>query len=152
MDRKLAEPSHQLIDKICDQREGGVLLWHSLLIGNGRGESHCMRIVSIHYVLGSHRWETPRLLSAAVRGGDAVGPLRRKMEMRTEMAASGSQYFSKGSFGLHSAEGFHGVLKIWHGGNAPKTLQVLTRAQMAQTLIKEFGIKDFVPLLPFYWI
>ena len=38
MDRKLAEPSHQLIDKICDQREGGVLLWHSLLIGNGRGE------------------------------------------------------------------------------------------------------------------
>ena len=81
MDRKLAEPSHQLIDKICDQREGGVLLWHSLLIGNGRGDcvlqsasvlqtlSHCMCIVFIHYVLGSHRWETPRLISAAVRGG-----------------------------------------------------------------------------------
>ena len=24
MDRKLAEPSHQLIDKICDQREGAL--------------------------------------------------------------------------------------------------------------------------------
>ena len=57
MDRKLAEPSHQLIDKICDQREGDVLLWHSLLIGKGRGESHCIHIVPTHYLVGAHTQE-----------------------------------------------------------------------------------------------
>ena len=33
MDRKLAEPSHQLIDKICDKQEGA--LWCSYPADNG---------------------------------------------------------------------------------------------------------------------
>ena len=118
MDRKLAEPSHQLIDKICDQREGAICwLWHSLLIGNGRRDcvlqtlSHCMHIVSIHYVLGRQGWENPRLPWG---GGVTQEGGKRKSKQKWEQNY-GSEYISKGSLGLHSAEGFHGVFKSWHG-------------------------------------
>ena len=76
MDRKLAEPSHQLIDKICDKQEGALCAllvmaqlanWQRQKRGSSmcgrrlQTLSHCMHIVSIHYVLGSYRWENPRL-------------------------------------------------------------------------------------------
>ena len=59
MDRKLAEPSHQLIDKICDKTEGA--LWPLIMaqLANWqwqRGASRCRglqtlsRCLHIHYV------------------------------------------------------------------------------------------------------
>ena len=39
---------------------------------------------------------------------------KRKSKQKWEQNY-GSEYISKGSLGLHSAEGFHGVFKSWHG-------------------------------------
>ena len=61
-------------------------------------------------------WETgvgkPK---APLRGGGLTQEGGKRKSKQKWEQNYGSEYISKGSLGLHSAEGFHGVFKSWHG-------------------------------------